>query len=63
MVSACQEDWIATADSYVVFAMGLDCWYPDNKDWTCPQGNISKQVYFPSVLITLLFHYLWRVVG
>lgn len=34
MVSAYWEDWTAAADSYLVFAMGLNCWYPANEDWT-----------------------------
>lgn len=52
----------AAAGSYVVFATALNCWYPD-KDWTCLQRTNSKQVYFPRVLITFLFHYLWWMVG
>ena len=41
----CREDWTATADLYLVFATGLNCWYPDNKNWICSQRTISKQVY------------------
>ena len=56
-------DQTAAADSYLVFATGLNCWYPDNEDWTLRQRTISKQVYLPRVLITFLFHYLWWMVG
>lgn len=55
MVSVCGEDWTAAASSYLVFVTAD----PDNEDWTLTQGTISKQVYFPHVLITFLFHYLW----
>jgi hypothetical protein len=57
------HDWTLAAGSYSVFAKGLNCWHPDNKDWAHPQRNISKQVYFPRFLITFFFHYLCWVVG
>ena len=60
--SVCPENWTAAADSYLVFATGLNCWYLDNEDWTLRQRTISKQVYLPRVLITFLFHYLWWMV-
>jgi hypothetical protein len=56
------QDWSSAAGSCVMFAMGLNCWYPDNEDWTHPQWTHSKQVYFPCVLITFIFYYFWWVV-
>jgi hypothetical protein len=55
-------DWTAAADSYFVFATGLNCTYPGHKDWTYPQRTISKQDE-SCVLITFLFYYLWWEVG
>jgi hypothetical protein len=37
-------------------------WTAD-KDWACPKRAIVKQVHFPNILITFLFHYLFWVVG
>ena len=42
MYSVWWEDWTAASDSYFVFATELNCWYPNNEDWTCQQRNISK---------------------
>ena len=39
MCGDCKEDWATAADSCVVFATGLNCWYPDNEDWIGPQRN------------------------
>lgn len=61
-VVICWVDWTVTADSCWCFARGLDCWYQDNEDWTRSQTTLSNQVYFPHILITFLFHYLWWVV-
>ena len=61
MCGDCLVGWTAAAGLYLVFASGLSCWYPDNKD--CTQRTISKQVHFPYVLITFLFYYLWWVEG
>jgi hypothetical protein len=47
----------------LVFAWGLNGWYPDNEDWTLPQRTIYKQIHSPRVLITFPFHYLLWVVG
>jgi hypothetical protein len=59
MYGDCQVDWTAAADLYLVFATGLNCWYPDNENWTHPPRTISKQIHFPCVVITFLFYYLW----
>ena len=40
--SAKRTDWTSCTDSYLVFATGLNCWYPDNEDWTCLQRTISN---------------------
>ena len=57
-------DWTSFAGSCMVtakwldyscwFACGVCYWYPDNKDWTCPQRTMSKQSHFPCILITFL---------
>jgi hypothetical protein len=30
-------DLAATTDSFLVFAIGLDCWNPDKEEWDCPE--------------------------
>ena len=59
----CWKDWTAAADSYLVFATGLNCWYPDNEYWARLPRTISRQVYLFCIWITYLFHYFWWVVG
>ena len=45
VLSACLEDWSAAAESYLVFATGLNCWerrsnsLPKNYCWTSPLPN------------------------
>jgi hypothetical protein len=47
-------DLAITADSCLVFAIGLDCWHPDNEGWNRPQRTTSKQVHNPLFLLTFL---------
>ena len=68
-------DWTALADSCVVSAewtgwqllIHVWCllvdWLRAIKIGITPQRTVSKQVHFPHILITFLFHYLWWVVG
>lgn len=37
------QDSATETDSCLVFAIALDCWYPDNEDWNCLQRTTSKQ--------------------
>ena len=50
LVSACWEDWSAAAESYLVFAMGLNCC---PRRLSSPQRTIAEQVHFPYTLILL----------
>lgn len=38
-------DQTSTAALCLVLAIELDCWYPNNNEWNCPQRTTSKQVY------------------
>jgi len=35
----CCEDWSATAELYLVFAIGLNCW---KEDWGCSQRTVAE---------------------
>lgn len=60
MVSPCQEHWTEAADSYLVFALGQNCWqrrlsFPSkNYCWTSPLPLYPSNS-FP--------HYLWWVMA
>lgn len=45
-------DWVTATDPWLVFAIGLGCWCPYNKDWNCPQTTTSKKVHKPPFLLT-----------
>jgi hypothetical protein len=51
-------DQAAATDSCLVFAIGLDCCYPDNEEWNCPQTTPSKQVHNSLVLLIFFLPYL-----
>lgn len=40
-------DWAAATDLYLMFAIGLNCWYLDNKEWCHSQRTTSKQKQWP----------------
>ena len=56
VVSACWDNWTEAGDSYLVIATGLTA---DKEYWAHSQRTIAKQVHFPHIIITFLFHYLW----
>lgn len=35
-------DQVSATDLCLVFAIGLDHWYPDNKDWKCPKELLNR---------------------
>lgn len=39
------QDNATETNSCLVFTTALDCWYPDDEEWNCPQGTTSKQVH------------------
>ena len=51
-------DQAAATDSCLVFAIELDCWYPDNEDLDRPQGTSSKQVHHTLFLLPFFLPYL-----
>ena len=59
IVSAYLKDWSAASESYLVFAIGLECF----QRRAYPQGTIAVQVHFPCILITFLIHNFCWVVG
>ena len=42
-----------TKDGCLVFAIELDCWYPDNQEVNLSQGTTSKQVHSILFLLTI----------
>jgi hypothetical protein len=46
-------DKAAATDSCLMFDIGLDCWYPDDKEWDYPQRTTSKQVH--KLLLIFIF--------
>lgn len=45
-------DQPAATDLCFVFSIGLDCWYPDHKEWSHPKELFQKQAHKPLVLLT-----------
>jgi hypothetical protein len=55
MCGDCLEGWSAAAESYLVFATGLNCCL---RRWAHPQRTAAEHFHFPHILITFLSHYL-----
>jgi hypothetical protein len=49
-------DQAAATDWCLVFAIMLDCWYPDNEDWNCPKELLLNRSF--CFLLTFFLSYL-----
>lgn len=40
-------DSAAIVDSYLVFAIELNCWYPNDEEWNCPKKLLLNRSTTP----------------
>jgi hypothetical protein len=53
-------DWPAATDLCFMFAIGMDCWDPDNEDWNCLKNLLLNRSTNPFSYKSF-FPYLWSM--
>jgi hypothetical protein len=56
-------DRTTTTDSCLVFAIELDCWYSDHRQWTCLKELLINRSTKTLSLLIFFLPYLWSVSG